>query len=382
MTGTADTLVIGAGPAGLAVGAVLRRANLPFTILERSSQVGASWRRHYESIHLHTAKGFSALPFHPYPREYPRYPSRLQFIEYLEGYARQFDLTPEFGVEVEKIRGTGNGGWETSTTAGRYDSQRVVVATGAYDVPRLPGFPGQQSFPGRILHSAEYVNGAAFRGQRVLVVGFGSSGGEIAVDLCRQGAHVSLSLRSPVTVVPRQVLGIPNTAFAIACRPLPPKIADLLNAPTIRLTIGDLSRYGIRKRKDGPFTEMYKEFHVPVVDVGIIDLVKRGVVVARPAIQRIEGGQVVFGGGETDTFDSIILATGYESGLRRLFDEESPALNPAGYPAASGGRPPVPGLYFCGFYNVPTGLLREIGIEAKRIGAAIERARRKHDAAA
>jgi hypothetical protein len=127
---------------------------------------------------------------------------------------------------------------------------------------------------------------------------------------------------------------------------------------------------------------MYKEFHVPVVDVGIIDLVKRGVVVARPAIQHIEGGQVVFERGESDTFDSIILATGYESGLRRLFDEESPALNPAGYPAATGGRPHMPGLYFCGFYNVPTGLLREIGIEAKRIGAAIERARREHDAAA
>jgi hypothetical protein len=355
---------------------------VPFSILERSSHVGASWYGHYESLHLHTAKRFSALPFHPYPRDYPRYPSRLEFIAYLEDYARSFDLKPVFGVKVEQFRAAGDGAWETLTNARRYKSQHVVVATGAYSMPRRPNFQGEESFAGQILHSAEYVNGLPFQRQRVLIVGFGSSSGELAVDLCRHGAHVSISLRSPVTVVPREVLGIPNTAFAIACRPLPPKLADLLNAPTIRLAIGDLSRYGIRKRKDGPFTEMYKELHVPVVDVGIIDLVKRGVVAVRPAVLRIEGQQVVFSGGQRDAFDTIILATGYENGLRRLFGAESPALNAAGYPAAHGGRPPVPGLYFCAFRNVPTGLLREIGFEARRIGTAIVRERGKHAIAA
>jgi len=89
-----ETLVVGAGPAGLAVGAALRRKQVPFAMLERDEHVGSSWRRHYDRLRLHTPKRLSALPFVAYPRGFPRYPSRDQVVEYLENYARTFDLRP------------------------------------------------------------------------------------------------------------------------------------------------------------------------------------------------------------------------------------------------------------------------------------------------
>ena len=96
MDSDTNTIIIGAGPAGLAVGAVLRRAKVPFVMLERAARIGDSWHRHYDRLHLHTPKSHSALPHHAYPRAYPRYPSRQQFVEYLDDYARTFALEPEF----------------------------------------------------------------------------------------------------------------------------------------------------------------------------------------------------------------------------------------------------------------------------------------------
>jgi protoporphyrinogen oxidase len=104
MTIDADTIIIGAGPAGLAAGAVLRRGNVPFVLLERAEHVGASWHTHYDRLHLHTPKRHSALPYRAYPRSYPRYPSRQQVLDYLDDYARAFDLQPEFGRKRNAAR--------------------------------------------------------------------------------------------------------------------------------------------------------------------------------------------------------------------------------------------------------------------------------------
>src|SRR4051794_39461821 len=101
MTTETDTIIVGAGPAGLAVGAVLQRVNVPFVMLERAERVGESWHRHYDRLHLHTPKSHSSLPYRAYPRTYPRYPSRQQVVEYLDDYARAFDLEPHFGREVQ-----------------------------------------------------------------------------------------------------------------------------------------------------------------------------------------------------------------------------------------------------------------------------------------
>jgi len=377
MGGETDTIVIGAGPAGLAVGAALRARNVPFVVLERHDRVGSSWRGHYERLHLHTPKNHSALPFLDYPRSYPRYPSRDQVIAYLDEYARAFDIQPQFGQDVARCTPTPGDGWEVETQAATWRGRHLVVATGFCRVPCMPVQPGRDSFAGSILHSRDYANGESFRGKRVLVVGFGNSGAEIALDLWEHGAQPSISARGEVNVIPREVLGIPITQLALAGRHLPPRMVDRVNALMIRLAIGDLTRHGIRKRPDGPFIEVLEHRQVPVIDVGTVALIKRGLVQMRPAITHFDHAQVCFADGHRESYDAVILATGFRTGLQSLLPDNPALLDAAGYPRALGPTASAPGLYFCGFNLVPTGLLREIALDALRIAAQIDQARRQ-----
>jgi len=376
MGGETDTIVIGAGPAGLAVGAALRARNVPFVMLERHDRVASSWHGHYERLHLHTPKSHSALPFLSYPRSYPRYPSRDQVIAYLDEYARAFDIRPHFGQDVVRCAPTASAGWEVETQATTWCARHLVVATGFNGVPWMPVHSGRNSFAGSILHSRDYVNGEQFRGKRVLVVGFGNSGAEIALDLWEHGAQPSISARGEVNVIPREVLGIPITQWALAGRILPPRMADRVNALMIRFAIGDLTRHGIRKRPDGPFVEVLEHRRVPVIDVGTVALIKRGLVQMRPAITRVDHAEVCFADGRRESYDAVILATGFRTGLQSLLPDNLALLDAAGYPRAHGPTASSPGLYFCGFNLVPTGLLREIALDALGIAGQIDQARR------
>jgi cation diffusion facilitator CzcD-associated flavoprotein CzcO len=376
MGGETDTIVIGAGPAGLAVGAALRARNVPFVMLERHASVGSSWRGHYERLHLHTPKSQSALPFLNYPRSYPRYPSRDQVIAYLDEYARAFDIQPHFGHDVVRCTPTASDGWEVETQAATWRGRYLVVATGFNRVPCMPVQPGRDSFAGSILHSRDYANGESFRGKRVLVVGFGNSGAEIALDLWEHGAQASISVRGPVNVIPREVLGMPVTHLALASRHLPPRMADRVNALVVRLTIGDLTRHGIRKRSDGPFIEVLEHRQVPVIDVGTVALIKRGLIRMRPAITSFDRAEVCFADGRRESYDAVILATGFQTGLQSLLPGNPTQLDALGRPRSFEPTASTPGLYFCGFTLVPTGLLREIALEAVRIAGQIGRARR------
>ena len=267
-----QTIIIGAGPAGLAVGACLQRAGIPFTMLEQSDRVGASWHRHYDRLHLHTARAFSELPFAHFPKGTPRYPSRLQVIEYLDAYARQFELMPRFNQQVLSARFE-NQRWKVRTQDQHYEAANLVVATGANCEPYCPAWPAQRSFAGPVLHSSQYRNGKPFENQKVLVVGFGNSGGEIAIDLWEHGARTSIAVRSAVNVIPRELFGIPILAIGIAQSKLPPRLADALNAVILRAVIGDLEQYGLRKLPHGPMTQIERDARIPLIDVGSLRLI-------------------------------------------------------------------------------------------------------------
>jgi cation diffusion facilitator CzcD-associated flavoprotein CzcO len=366
------TIIVGAGPAGLAVGACLKQAGIPAVILEQDNKIGPAWHRHYERLHLHTDKAHSALPYAPLPKDYPRYPSRLQLIDYLEAYARQFELEPRFGQQVVAARPS-NGSWEVQTQDTRYQATNLVIATGYNREPYCPSWPGQGSFASPILHSSQYRNGEAFKDQRVLVIGFGNSGGEIAIDLWEYGAKPAISVRSPVNVIPRELFGIPVLTIVILQRKLPPRLADALNAPLLQLTVGDLSQYGLRRSNDGPLTRIQRERRIPLIDVGTIQLIKRGQVTVYPGVERFTEKGVVFTDGQQEDFDAIILATGYRPRVNAFLEEVSAAYDESGMPLLSGQKIPVQGLYFCGFYVSPTGMLREIAIEARKISSAIAR---------
>ena len=200
-TSMTDVAVIGAGPAGLAVGAALRRVGADFDILERSFHVGSSWRAHYERIRLHTIKQLSSLPYCPFPASYPRYVPRALMIEYLERYAGMFDLRPRFGESVLSVKPDGLA-WRVESTSGVLYASHVVIATGLNGEPTTPPLDGIETFPGQVLHSSAYVNSTPFAGQSVLVVGMGNTGAEIALDLCLGGASTSISVRGGVHVAP------------------------------------------------------------------------------------------------------------------------------------------------------------------------------------
>lgn len=364
------TIVVGAGPAGLAVGASLKQAGISCLILEQTDKVGVAWHRHYERLHLHTDKRHSELPFAPFPKEFPRYPSRLQMISYLEAYARQFHLEPRFGQQVASARRV-HGIWEVQTQDTCYQALNLVIATGYSREPCLPTWPGQGSFQGSILHSSEYRDGEPFRGQKVLVVGFGNSGGEIAIDLWEHGARPSLAVRSPVNVIPRDLFGIPILAIGILQSKLPSRLADALNAPLLRAVIGDLTRYGLRKLPQGPVTQIQRNARIPLIDVGTIKLIKRGQIVVYPGIEKFTDSSILFTDGKQREFDAVILATGYRPRVNTFLEGALNAYDDSGTPLFSGPETPIPGLYFCGFHVSPTGMLREIAIEARRISAAI-----------
>jgi indole-3-pyruvate monooxygenase len=367
-----ETIIVGASAAGLATAASLRKLGRRFRLLEKAPHVGASWRAHYDRLHLHTSRGLSGLPGLPMPRSYPKYPSREQMVSYLEEYSRHFDLQPELSVSVSRIARAAGSSWEVESTSGNFTARNVVIATGNTRVPHQPSWPGQELFAGPILHSAAYRSGARFRGQRVLVIGFGNSGGELAIDLHEQGAVPELAVRSAVNIVPRDLLGLPILAVGIAMDVFPPKVADALSAPLMRVAVGDIRRLGFRKLPYGPAVQINRYGKIPLLDVGTMALVRSGAVKIRPGVERFTPRGVVFDDGCEAAYDAVVLATGFRPRVNGFLEGCEEMLDAEGAPRTS-GREAAPGLYFCGFHVSPTGMLRAIAKEAATIAQAIDR---------
>lgn len=368
---SAKAVVVGAGPAGIAVAFCLRRKGVPVVVVEKDDKVAPAWHRHYERLHLHTNKAASGLPGQPMPSDYPRYPSRDQVAEYLTGYAQTADLDVRFDTEVTRV-GCSNGSWTVETAGGQvFASENVVVATGLSHTPRLPEYAGQSDFRGDVVHSADYRNGEPYRGKRALVVGFGNSAGEIALDLIEHGARVSLSVRSPSVVVPRDIFGIPILTVARWLSVFPPKVADALSKPILRLLVGDVSKVGIPAAAWGPIEQIVTKGKIPLLDIGTMAALRSGAIQARPGIEQFTETGVVFTDGTELRFDVVVFGTGYDPAVDRVLALTHGLVDDNGVPLVSGGRTSAEGLYFCGFREPPTGRLREIGLEAERIADLI-----------
>jgi hypothetical protein len=360
-----DTVVVGASAAGLASAACLSRARVPLVLLEREPQVAGAWRRHYRRLRLHTSKAFSGLPHLPFPPEVPKYPLREHVVEYLEAYTQRMGLSPRFGEGATSIRRDGDA-WVTQTPKSRYRSRNVVVATGYTRVPNRPTWPGQEGFAGDILHSSDYRDGEPWRGKRVLVVGLGNSGGEIALDLLEHDARPTLSVRSPVNVVPRDFLGLPILAWGIALSKLPLPVADGIAAIVSRITIGRLEQLGLRKLPYGPLTQLQTKGRIPLLDVGTAAQIRARQIDVLPGPSSFTPGGVVLEGVGERPFDAVVLATGFRPALHELLGPMDSLLDDDGAPR----KAPPTGMYFCGFHVGP-GMLRVIGREAERIAASI-----------
>ncbi len=359
-------VVIGAGPSGLAAGACLKRAGVAVEVLEQADCVGASWRGHYARLQLHTARGRSGLPYRAMPRAYGRYPSRAQMIEYLEDYARGFGLAPRFGTKVSAVRPDG-AAWRVEHAGGAERADAVIFATGLNGVPNRPRLPGEAAFGGPVLHSSDYDTAAPFAGQRVVVVGLGNSGGDIALDLADAGAEVTLSVRGPVNILPKELFGIPITSMGGLRRIMPYRWADALTAPILRAKIGRPEDYGLQSAGKGPAAQVIEDGRVPLIDIGTLPAIRAGRIDVRPGIEALGRGEARFADGTAAAADAVILATGYRADLRRLLPETPEVLDAAGRPLVSGAPSGARGLYFCSYRASADGQLRQSGIEARAI---------------
>jgi indole-3-pyruvate monooxygenase len=367
--------VIGASAAGLATAAELRRRGREFEIVEADDVVAASWRRHYDRLHLHTPKGFSALPGLPMPKSWPRYPARDQVVEYLELYQEHFALRPHFGETVHRVERV-DGTLETTTSKGTWRSANVVIATGRARVPVRPTWPGIDRYRGDLLHSSEYRNGEPWKGRPVLVVGFGNSACEQALDLVERGAKVHLAVRSAVNVLARDFFGVlPVVPFGVVMRRLPTRVADALAWPMIRMAVGDVTKAGLRKLPYGPNTQIARDHHVPLLDIGTMKQIKQGRITVHGDLDRFTEDGVVFADGLQVALDAVVLATGYRAAIGDFLAEWEAVCDSSGTPTVSGAPTALAGLYFCGMYVSPSGMLREIGLEAARISAHIDQQR-------
>jgi cation diffusion facilitator CzcD-associated flavoprotein CzcO len=367
------TVIVGGGPAGLSSAGALRAAGFESVVLERDDRIGGSWLRRYERLHLHTVRRFSGLAHFPIPSSYPKYVSKDQYAEYLREYASHFKLDVRLGCDVRAIRldpaaDFARPSFIVETSEGTRRAARVVVATGMYRHPASPAFPGLETYGGIVVHSSRYKTGRDFAGKRVLVVGIGNTGAELVVDLAEQGAALAaISVRTPPPVVPRDVLGRPVQISGMLLSHLPPRLADTISRTVARTAIGDLSRYGLGAPQWLPFSSK----RVPVIDVGFVAALKDGRVVVRPNISRFTPNTVVFADGREESFDVVIFATGYSTGLDELVDIPG-VLNERAYPLVpSGAATSQPGLYFMGFLRSNRGHLFETNLDSRRLAAAI-----------
>jgi putative flavoprotein involved in K+ transport len=372
-----DAIVIGGGPAGLATAAVLKQNGIPAVVLEKADDVAASWRRHYDRLHLHTVRWLSNLPGYRFSTKHGRWVSRDGVIRYLEGYVRHHELDVRTGVEVRRLeRDEAADEWVLDTSAGELRAGSVVVATGYNHTPVVPDWPGRDSFEGELIHGQDYRNAEPYRGKDVLVVGSGNTGAEIAVDLVEGGARrVRIAVRTPPAVMLREANGIPSQVTGVAIRRLPLPVADALARVSSRLIVGDLSEYGLPPAPH-PVTRAVKEDVVPILDVGLIAMVKEGKVEVVGALEGFDGRDALLAGGERIQPDAVIGCAGYARGLDPLVGHLG-VIGAKGRPTVHGGEthPNAPRLHFIGYTNPISGMFREFGITARKIAKAMARDR-------
>ncbi len=365
-------VVVGGGASGLSAAGALERRGIRTVVLEGDERLGGTWSRRYDRLHLHTVRGFSGLAHYSIPRHYPKYLSREEFVAYLGEYAAHFNLRVVTSCRVRRVRTepATPSSWVAATASGDWHCRVIVIATGQYRIPILPKWDGGATYSGDLVHSSRYANALPYTGKRVLVVGAGNSGTEIATDLAEGGAKfVALSIRTPPPIVPRDPFGMPVQRTGILLSFLPAAIADRFARLTTRIVLGDLTRLGLQTPKWMP----YSARRVPVIDVGFVSALKQRLVQIRPALARLTATGAVFEDGSAEPFDAIIAATGFSTGLNDLLETKN-VLNDSDEPVALSGEPTsLPGIFFMGYTHSLRGHLFEANLASRRLARNVER---------
>jgi putative flavoprotein involved in K+ transport len=369
---TRGIVIVGGGSAGLATAALLRQRGLDPLVLESGPEPGAAWRSRYDRLRLHTPRLLSGLPGMRIPRRFGRWVARDDLLEYLRRYAERHNLELRTGVRVGRIEADGPA-WRLETEQGSIHADDVIVATGYNGAPFIPAWPGREGFTGELIHSSQYMNPVAFRDRDVLVVGAGNSGAEIAHDVIDGGAKRSrLAVRTPPQIVRRATAGIPAQLIGMAIKHAPPHWVDPISKTQRKLSIPDLAAQGLPRPEQGIRSAFIATGTTPILDVGIVNAVRRGRVEIVAAVDSFEGANVLLADGSCIQPDAVIAATGFRAGLDELVGHLG-VLTPRGLPTKTDGEPALPGLWFVGFTPTLGGQLREGSIAARKVAAGVAR---------
>lgn len=311
-------IIVGAGPSGLAVSACLSQQGLPSLILERSDCLASLWKhRTYDRLKLHLPKQFCELPLFGFPGNFPKYPTKRQFIAYIESYASHFKIQPKFKQAVQTaLFDHASGFWRVQTQDSEYISKWLVVATGENAEPVFPDVVGLDKFNGNVLHTSKYKSGSEFKNQKVLVIGCGNSGMEVSLDLCRHNAIPHMVARNSVHVLPREIFGFSTFGIAMALlRWFPLRLVDKILLLMANITLGNTDQLGLRRPKTGPIELKNITGKTPVLDVGALSQIKSGKIKVVGGVKEITKNGARFTDGQEKEIDAIILATGYKSNV-------------------------------------------------------------------
>jgi putative flavoprotein involved in K+ transport len=373
-----EVLVIGAGPAGLASAYRLKQAGIPYRVVDRAQVIASTWAYLYPSLRLNTARFVSHLPGQRMPLSADIYPTARQFYQYCLDYAQRHQLNIHLGITVNRVTPRG-GLWWVETDQWLEEFKAVIIATGRFGNPQLPPVPGLETFTGRVLHASEYHGVEGFEGQRVMTVGAGPSGADIAVELATAAEPpVLYSVRHDIVLARRFPFGLPETAWKIIIDRLPKKPRKWLTDRILYMGYRDVQGLGL---KFAPNREERQGTGAPVRGPELIAAIRSGKVKPVVGVRALHPssrpgfGCVEMDDGTTHEVNAIIFGTGYRPTLGYLDIEYR--TDKDGWPLREGddgsqafleGRVTAvagyPGLYIVGRYYRGLGPLHNIRAES------------------
>jgi putative flavoprotein involved in K+ transport len=310
--------IIGAGQAGLATAYFLKKRGISPIIFEAADRVGAVWRSRYASLKLFTPSQYSSLPGMPFPAPKDHYPTKDEVADYLAAYAQRFDFDIRFSTPIEVLQKRADR-FELRSGEMLFEADAVVVATGTLQRPIVPGFATNLSPAIHQLHSSDYIDPAQIDDGRILIVGAGNSGAQIAEELVAAGRDVSVSVEHWPKALPQRFLG-----------------QDIF---------WWLTRFGIVSTQPSKVVKTDKLRAIPTIGTHLKKLAQTGQLARKPRVTDASGMGISFQDGSSAQFKTIIWATGFQNNFDWI---EIPAALQEAQPNHQRGVSPVSGLFYIG----------------------------------